>query len=116
MCSVFTPDRGYDNINIIVSGDVYYLNTKCSGKLCLHKETFQALGRSDYQCPQCASVCQVRKILFEDQTNCLFYRLAMAFTFLKRVSIQHGIGDVYCPVVLASIVPTERNTNLFAVM
>ena len=72
MCSAFTPDCGYDNSTIILIGDVYCPNTKCSGKLCLHKEIFQSLGRSDYQCPQCASVCQVRNILFEDQTISFF--------------------------------------------
>ena len=72
MCSAFTPDCGYDNTTIILIGDVYYPETKCLGKLCLHKKTFQSLGRSDHQCPQCASVCQVRNIRFEDQTNSFF--------------------------------------------
>ena len=90
MCSAFTRDCWYD---------VYCPNTKCSGKLCLHKKTFQSLGRSDYQCPQCASVCQVCIIPFEDQTNSSF------LSFDQRVyifdespkSIQDVIGDVYCP-------------------
>ena len=66
MCST---DCAYDKSAIIINGDVYCPNTKCLGKLCLHKKTFQYLGRSDYQCPQGASVCQVRNIPFEDQTN-----------------------------------------------
>ena len=57
MYSAFIPDCGYDTRTIILIGDVYCPNTKCLGKLCLHKKTFQSLGRSDYQCPQCASVC-----------------------------------------------------------
>ena len=68
----FTPDCGYDNSVIIIVGDVYFPNTKCLGKLCLHKNTFHTLGRSNYQCPQCASVCQVRNIPFEDQTKFFF--------------------------------------------
>ena len=72
MCSALTPDCGHENNNIILNGHVYCPNTKCLGKLCLYKKTFQSLGRSDYQCPQCASVCQVRRIPFEDQTNSFF--------------------------------------------
>ena len=65
MCCAFTPDCGYDNSTIILIGDVYCPNTKRLGKLFLHKKTIQSLGRSDYQCPQCSSVCQVRNIPFE---------------------------------------------------
>ena len=72
MCSAFTPDCGNDNSTIILIGDVYCPNTKCSGKLCLHKKTFQSLARNDYQCPQFASVCQVQNIPFEDQTISFF--------------------------------------------
>ena len=45
MCST---DCGYDNSTIVFIGDVYCPNTKCLGKLCLHKKTSQSLGRSDY--------------------------------------------------------------------
>ena len=75
MCSAFTPDSGYGNSTINLIGVVYCPNTKCLGKLCLHKKTFQSLGRSNYQCPQCGSVCQVRNIPFEDQTNSCFLSL-----------------------------------------
>ena len=75
MCSAFTPDCGCDNSTNILIGDVYCPNTKCSGKLCPHKKTFQSLGRSDYQCPKCTPVCQVRSILFEDQRNYFFLSL-----------------------------------------
>ena len=37
MCSAINPDCGYDNSTIILIGDVYSPNTKCWGKLCLHK-------------------------------------------------------------------------------
>ena len=99
MCSTFAPDSGYDNSTIILIGDVYCTNTKCFGKLCLHKKTFQALGRSDYQCPQCGSVCQVRYILFEEQTNSFFLSLGQGvYIFEERAkSIQEDIGDVFRP-------------------
>ena len=47
MCSAFTPDSGYDNSTINLIGDVFCPNTKCLGKLCMHKKIFQSLGRSD---------------------------------------------------------------------
>ena len=99
MCSAFTPDCGYDNSTIILIGDVYCPNTKCLGKLRMHKKTFQSLGRSGSQCPQCASVCQVRNISFEDQTNSFFLRLGRGVYIYKESpkSVQDVIGDVYCP-------------------
>ena len=93
MCSAFTLDCGYDNGTIFLIGDVYCPNTKCLGKLCLHKKTFQPLGRSDYQCPLCVSVSQVRNIFFEDQTNSFFLSLGQE----NPESIQDVIGDMYCP-------------------
>ena len=98
MCTAFTPDCGYDKNTIILIGDVYCPNTKCSGKLCLHKKTFQSLGRSDYQCPECASVCQVRIILFEDQTNSSFLSLDQRVYIFEETPklIQDFIRDVYC--------------------
>ena len=99
MCTAFTPDCGYDNSTIILIGDLYCPNTKCLGKLCLQKKTFQSLGRSDYQCPQCGSVCQVRKIPFEEQVNSFLLSLGQGvYIFEERPkSIQEVIGDVYCP-------------------
>ena len=99
MCSALTPDCGYDNSTINLIGDVYRPNTKCLGKLCLHKKTFQSLGRSDYQCPQCGSVCQLRNVLFEDQTNSLFLKFGQKVYIFGESpkSVQDVIGDVYCP-------------------
>ena len=100
MCSAFTPDCGYNNSTIILIGDVYCPNTKCSGRLCLHKKTFQSLGRrSDYQCPQCGSVCQVRNIPFEDQTKSFFLSLGQGVYIFEEnpKSVQDVIEDVYCP-------------------
>ena len=97
MCSV--PDCGFDNSTFILIGDVYFLNTKCSGRLCLHEKTFHSLGRSDYRCPQCASVCQVRNILFEEQTNFFFLSLGQGVDIFEErpKSTQEVIGDVFRP-------------------
>ena len=58
----------------------------------------QSLGGSDDQCPQCASVCQVRNILFEDQTNSFLSFGQGVYIFEESPkSIQDVIGDVYCP-------------------
>ena len=99
MCSAFTPDCGYDNSTIILIGDVYCPNTKCSGRICLHKKTFQFLGRSDYQCPQCASVRQVRNIPFEDQINSFFLSFGQGVQIVGESpkAVQDVIGDFQCP-------------------
>ena len=99
MCSAFTPDCGNDNSTIFLIGDVYCPKTKCSGKNGLQKKTFQSLGRSDYQCPQCASVCQVRNIPFEDKTNSFFLSFGQGVYILDESPnpIQDLIEDVYCP-------------------
>ena len=96
MCST---DCAYDDSTIILIGDVYFPNAKCSGKLCLHKNTFQSLGRSDYQCPQCGSVCQVRNIPFEEEIHSIFLSLGQGvYIFEERPkSVQEVIEDVYCP-------------------
>ena len=99
MCRAFNSNFGYDNSTIIFIGDVYCPNTKCLCKLCLHKKTFQSLGRSDYQLPQYASVCQMRNIPFEEQTNSFFLSLGQGvYIFEERPkSVQEVIGDVVCP-------------------
>ena len=100
MCSALIPDCGYDNSTIVLIGDVHCPNTKCLGKLCLHKKkTFQSLDRNDYQCPECGSVCQVRNIPFEDHTNSVCLSLGQVVYIFKQSpkSVQDVIGDVYCP-------------------
>ena len=98
MCSAFTPHFGYDNRTTILIGDVSCPNTKCSGGLCLHRKTFQSLGRSDYQCPQCASLCQVSNILFQEQTNSFFLSLGQGVYLLKRLQNQFKmLLEIYCP-------------------
>ena len=99
MCSAFTLDCGYDNSTINFIREVLCPIPESSGKLCFHKMTFQSLGRSDYQCSQCACVCELRKIPCEDQTNSFLLSFGEGvYTFEERAkSIQDVIGDVYCP-------------------
>ena len=63
------------------------------------KKTFESLGRSDYQCPQFGSVCQVRNVPFEDQTKSFFLSLGQRVYIFEESpkSIQDVIGDAYCP-------------------
>ena len=77
----------------------YCPKSKSSGKLCLFKKTFQSVGRSDYQCPQCTSVCQVRNILCEDQSTSFFLSLGQGVYIFEEnsKSVQDDIGDVFCP-------------------
>ena len=72
MCRAFSPVCRYDNNTIIFFEVVFCPNTKCSDKFCVHKKTFQSLGRRDYECPQSLSVCQVRNFPFEDRTNSFY--------------------------------------------
>ena len=115
MCSAFIPDFGYNNGTIILIADVHCPITKCSGKIYQHKKSFHSLGRSDYRNPQCASVCQVRNTLSEIKRISFSCRLVKGFTFLKRVQSQFKMF-LERSIVLASIVLTERNVNLLAVM
>ena len=97
MFRAFSPDCGFDNSTIILIGDVCCPNTKCSGKLCLHKKVFQSLIRSDYQC---ASVCvrcavfllKIKQIPF----SCRLVKGAYIFEQTPK-HIQDVIRDVYCP-------------------
>ena len=63
------------------------------------QKDFSIFGRSDYQCPQCASVCQVRNIPFEDQTISFFVSLGLGVYVFeeKPKSIQDVIVVVHCP-------------------
>ena len=77
----------------------YCSNIMCLDLLWVHKKTFQSLSRSDYQCPQCASVCQVRNISFGDQTISFFLSFGQRVYIFEEnpKSFQSVIGDVYFP-------------------
>ena len=98
MCSAFTLDFRYDNSTNIIFGDVYFTNTKCSSKLCLQKATLQSLGRSDYQCLQSATVCQVRNISFEDQTSSFYLSFGQGVYISEDSpkSTQDVIVELFC--------------------
>ena len=97
MYSAFNPDCGFDNSTIILIGDMYWPNTKCLNKHCLHKKTFESLGKSNYQCPQCRSVCQVLNILLKIKQIPLLVAWSRVYIFeASPKSFQDVIGDVYC--------------------
>ena len=72
MCRTYTPDCQYDNSIIELFANVYCPNTMCSGNFCKHEKTVQSLERSDHQCLQDQSMCQVRNFPFEEQINSFF--------------------------------------------
>ena len=63
-----------------------------------NKKTFQWLGREEYQCSNCAFVCQVGKNPFEDQTNSSFSSLDQGVFIFEESpkSTQDVCGDMYC--------------------
>ena len=117
MCSAFTFDCGYDNSTIILIGDVYCPNTKCSGKLCLHKETFQfSISRQKGLSMPATRICVPgAEVSFWRSNKFLFCRLVKGFTFLKRIQNHFEMSLEMC-FVPVSIVSTERNAIVLAVM
>ena len=110
MCSAFTPDCGFDKSTIILIGDVYCPNTKCSGKFACTKRLFNLSAeaiinvRNVRLCARCATfLLKIKQIPF----SC---RLAKWSTFLKRVQNQFKMLLEMC------IAATERNANLLVVM
>ena len=98
MCSTFNPECTYENSIIEHIGNLYCPITVCSGILCVSFQ-FQSVERSDYPCPQGASMCQVRKIPFEDQTKSFLLKFGQGTYIFEdtRKSIQDVNRDVFCP-------------------
>ena len=90
MCTTFTPDWRYDTSIIKLIANVYCPNTMCSGILYVHRKTFQSLGRSDCQCPQRTSTCQMREIPFDERTNSFFLRFGQGIYIFEET---HFWGD-----------------------
>ena len=114
MCSEFTPGCRYNNSTIILIGDVF-CPKKNKSKLSMHKKTFnlstEAIikARNSRLCVRCAiTLLKIKEILF----SC---RLVKGFTFLKRLQNQFKMLLAMC-IVLASIVPTEKNPNILTAM
>ena len=51
------------------------------------KKTVQSLSRSNYQCPQCASVCQVRNIHFESKQILFFVVWSVGSHFWRESKV-----------------------------
>ena len=99
MCCAFTPDCGYNNSNIILIGDVYCPNTKCSGRLCNLSAEPIINVRNARLCVRCAVfLLKIKQIPF----SC---RLAKGFRIFKGAQNQFKML-LEMSIFLASIVPT----------
>ena len=110
MCSAFTPDCEYDNSTIILIRDVCCPNTNFAAQkdFNLSAETIINV-RNARLCARCAIFfLMIRQNLF---FSC---RLVKGFTFSKRVQ-NHFKMLLEMSIVVASIVPTERNVNRLGV-
>ena len=92
------PDYRYDN-SIELIANVYCSKTMCWKRICVHKKTFQSLGKNEYECFQCPSTFPVRKIPFEVQTNSNSLKFDYGFIFFEETqkSNRDFVGVVYCP-------------------
>ena len=63
----------------------------CSGILCWNKNSFQSLGRSNYQCSQCTYTCQVCKSPFKEETISYLLKCGQGILLLKRLKNQFKI-------------------------
>ena len=99
MLRTITLDCQCDKNNNNLFGKGFFPNEMCSETICVNKKTFKSFGRSDYQWPQSKSTCQLRHILFEQQTVSFFLKCDQTIYMFEetRKSIQDAIGDVYCP-------------------
>ena len=107
MCSVFNPDYWYNNSTIFLIGDVYCPNTKCLGKLCLHKKT--SISRQKRLSMPAVRVC----------VTSAQYSFWRSNKFLFLVVWSWGLRcwrELEMCIVPVSIVSTERNANLLVVM
>ena len=107
MCSAFSAGSAYENSAIIIIGDVYCPNTRCLGKLCLHKKLFSLSAeafinvRNGRLCVRCAMFSlNIKQIPF----SC---RLDKEFTFLKGGQNQFKML-LEMSIVLESFVSTEK--------
>ena len=115
MCSAFTPDCGYDNTTIILIGDVYcpkqgvQIDIACTKRLFNLSAEAIIIVRNVGLCPRCAIV------LLKNKQIPFSCHLVKWCTFLKRAQNQFKML-LEMSIVLASIVPTERNANLLVAM
>ena len=116
MCSAFTPDCGYNNSTNILIGDVYCPNTKCSGRICLHKKRlFNHLGETIINVRNVGLCARCAVFILKIRESPFFCRLVKGFISLNRTQNQFKML-LEMSIVLAIIVSTERNANLLVVV
>ena len=103
-------DSGFENSIIKPIGNVYCPKTLCSDIFCVHKMFFQSLSRTDYQCPQSESMCQVRHLRFEEQTISFFLKLGQE-TYI--VGGTKKINSKFCWRWLLANMPIHKVCLLF---
>ena len=117
MCSAFTPDGGYDNSTIILIGlgtcfvqiRSVWVNFACTKRL------FNLLAGAIINVRNVGLWARCAIFLLNIKQITSSCRLVKGFTFLKRTKNQFTML-LEMSIVLASIVPTERNANLMVVM
>ena len=83
MCSAFTLDCRYGNSTIGLIGNVYCRNTKCAGKFCLHKKTFQPLHIANKNACNARLSARCAKLFLKIKKIPFSCRLVKWFTCLK---------------------------------
>ena len=81
MCSTFIPDRWYDTINIIITGNVHSPNERSTGKLWVHSKSFENLSRSEDQYPQVTSCVRCGIFLVKNKQISFPWSVTRGFIF-----------------------------------
>ena len=99
ICSAFTPGRGYDNSTFIQIGDVYFPNTKCSGKFACTERLFNLSAVATINARNARLCCRCALFLLKIKRIPFSCHLVKGFTFFEESpkAIQDAIRDVYCP-------------------
>ena len=122
MCSTSTPDCRYDKSTIIIIGDVYCPNTKCSGKICLQKRLFNLSAeliinvRNSHLCARCAiSLLKIKQIAFSSRFSeyNVFWETLGAQKNVHSLS-RSGYELPHCTSKCQMCkITSEKQTNLF---
>ena len=92
MRSKFKHDFRHEVTIIKFTGNVYCPNKMNPKEFCVHRNTFQPLSKSDYECIQCASISQIRHTPFGKETNSSFLMSNQEVYNFEET--QKGIQDV----------------------
>ena len=109
MCGTISPFYCCDNSLIKSFVNVYCPNTMRLG-IFFSQKVSQSLDRSDYQCPQIKSTCQVRNTPCEEQINSFCWSLTEWFTFVNRWKTQ---VNMFLEICIVQHVQTENVHLLF---